>query len=245
VTQAQGDGKGFLLRPQWATASKGCGGLTALQIATVGGDEAPLLIGLRDYPASKVYLLYHDASLTAASVLKEKLKGLMIEAVLTRVEGDRITGTLKAVGEILAQEGKRFDRVVANIAGGSAICGCSLLMAAFVHGLDAIHVVDGRTVKMPVLRFSYTEIVGDEKFRILDAMMAKGGVAPSLEYLAEKTGLNKAAVVRHLKSSRDPRGLEDLGLVTIERGDKGLQAIRITESGKLLMVGRHAGHGHE
>jgi DNA-binding MarR family transcriptional regulator len=97
---------------------------------------------------------------------------------------------------------------------------------------------------MPVLRFSYTEIVGDEKFRVLDALVAKGGSAPSLEYLAEKTGLNKAAIVRHLKSARDPHGLEDLGLVTIERGEKGLTAIKMTESGRLLMVGRHAGHGH-
>jgi len=218
--------------------------VATLQIATVGGDEAPVLIGLRDHPTSKVYLLYHCGSEADAVALKEKLKGLMIEAVLTKVEGDRITGTLKAVGEIVSHEGKRFDQIVANIAGGSALCGCSLLMAAFVHGLDALHVVDGHTVKMPVLRFSYTEIVGDEKFRILDAIAAKGGSAPSLEYLAEKTGLNKAAVVRHLKSARDPRGLEDLGLVTIERGDKGLTAIKMTESGKLLMVGRHAVHGH-
>jgi DNA-binding MarR family transcriptional regulator len=99
-------------------------------------------------------------------------------------------------------------------------------------------------MKMPVLRFSYTEIIGDEKFRVLDALQAAGGKAPSLEFLAEKTGIAKAVIVRHLRSSRDPRGLEDLGLVAIERGDRGLTAIKLTDSGKLLLVGRHAGHAN-
>lgn len=218
--------------------------MASLQIATVGGDEAPVLLGLREFPVSKVYLLYHAASEVDAQAMREKLKGLMIEAVLTKVEGDIITGTLKAVGEILAKEGKRFDAVQANIAGGSQLCGCSLLMAAFVHGIDAIHIVDGKPIKMPVLRFSYTEIIGDEKFRILDAMQSAGGSAPSLEYLAEKAGLPKASVVRHLKSAREPPGLEDLGVVSIERGERGIASITMTESGKLLLVGRHAGHGH-
>lgn len=218
--------------------------MAVLQIATVGGDEAPVLIGLRDFPVSKVYLLYHKDSEADAVSLKEKLKGLMIEAVLAKVEGDIITGTLKAVGEVVARERKRFDHIVANIAGGSPLCGCSLLMAAFVHGIDAIHVTDGRTLKMPVLRFSYSEIIGDEKFRILDALQEAGGNAPSLEYLAEKTGIAKASIVRHLRSSRDPRGLEDLGVVVIDRGERGLSAIRLTDSGKLLLVGRHAGHAH-
>jgi DNA-binding transcriptional ArsR family regulator len=218
--------------------------MAALQIATVGGDEAPVLLGLRDFPVSKVYLLYHKESEAAAAAMREKLKGLMIEAVLAKVEGDIITGTLKAVGEIVGRERKRFEQIVANIAGGSPLCGCSLLMAAFVHGIDAVHVVDGHTMKMPVLRFSYTEMIGDEKFRVLDALQATGGKAPSLEFLAEKTGIAKAAIVRHLRSSRDPRGLEDLGLVAIERGDRGLTAIKLTDSGKLLLVGRHAGHAN-
>lgn len=218
--------------------------MASLQIATVGGDEAPILLGLREFPVSKVYLLYHKDSEADAHAMREKLKGLMIEAVLTKVEGDIITGTLKAVGEILAKEAKRFDAIQANIAGGSPLCGCSLLMAAFVHGIDAIHIVDGKPIKMPVLRFSYTEIIGDEKFRILDALQEAGGQAPTLEYLAEKTGIAKAAVVRHLKSARQPPGLEDLGVVTIERGDRGIAAIKLTESGRLLLVGRHAGHGH-
>jgi hypothetical protein len=218
--------------------------MASLQIATVGGDEAPILIGLREFPVAKVYLLYHKDSEAAATVLREKLKGLMIEAVLSKVEGDIITGTLKAVGEIIAKDGKRFDAVQANIAGGSPLCGCSLLMAAFVHGIDAIHIVEGKAIKMPVLRFSYTELIGDEKFRILDALQAAGGKAPSLEYLVEKSALPKATIVRHLKSAREPPGLEDLGIVTIARGESGITAIELTQSGRLLLVGRHAGHGH-
>jgi len=218
--------------------------VASLQIATVGGDEAPILLGLREFPVAKVYLLYHKDSEVAASALREKLRGLLIDAVLSKVEGDIITGTLKAVGEIMAKEAKRFDGVHANIAGGSPLCGCSLLMAAFVHGIDAIHVVEGKAIKMPVLRFSYTELIGDEKLRILDAIQSAGGKAPSLESIAERTGLSKAAVVRHLKSPREPPGLEDLGVLRIVRGDRGISAIEITESGRLLLVGRHAGHAH-
>ena len=218
--------------------------MASLQIATAGGDEAPILLGLREFPVSKVYLLYHAESEAAAHALQEKLKGLMIEAVLSRVEGDVITGTLKVVGEILAKESKRFDTIQANIAGGSPLCGCSLLMAAFVHGIDAIHIIDGKPVRMPVLRFAYTELIGDEKFQILDALQKAGGKAPSLEFLAEKTKLPKTTVVRHLKSSHNPPGLEDLGVVIIERGDRGITAIRLTDSGKLLLVGTHQGHPH-
>jgi DNA-binding transcriptional ArsR family regulator len=218
--------------------------MASLQIATVGGDESSIILGLREFPVAKVYLLYHKDSEAAANALREKLKGLMIEVVLSKVDGDIITGTLKAVGEILAKDGKRFDSVHANIAGGSPLCGCSLLMAAFVHGIDAIHIVEGKAIKMPVLRFSYTELIGDEKFRVLDALQGSGGKAPSLEYLVEKSGLDKATVVRHLKSAREPPGLEDLGIVKIARGDRGITAIELTESGRLLLVGRHAGHGH-
>lgn len=216
--------------------------MASLQIATVGGDETPILLGLRDFPVSKVYLLYHAESESAAHAMKDKLKGLMIEAVLTRIEGDIITGTLKAVADILAKESKRFDNIQANIAGGSPLCGCSLLMAAFVHGLDAIHIIDGSPVRMPVLRFSYTELIGQEKFRILDALAKAGGRFPSLDDLALKAGLEKAAVVRHLKNAREPPGLEDLGVVTIERGERGIASITLTDSGRLLLIGSHAGH---
>ena len=216
--------------------------MATLQIATAGGEDTPILIGLRDFPVSKVYLLYHDKSQASANEVREKLKGLMIEGVPMKVEGDTITGTLKAVAEIMAKESKRFDHIVANIAGGSPLCGCSLLMAAFVHGIEAIHVVDGKTIRMPVLHFAYTQIIGDERFRILDAIAQAGGNAPSLEYVAEKTGLPRAEIVRHLKSARDPPGLEDLGAVQISRGPKGVSGLKLTEAGRLLLVGRHSGH---
>lgn len=218
--------------------------MATLQIATVGTDDTPVLLGLREFPVAKAYLLHHPDTGRQAQALREKLKGLMIEAVVRPVEEDTITGTLEAVAEILAAESKRFDHIVANIAGGSPLCGCSLLMAAFVHGIEAIHIVDGKAVKMPVLRFSYTQLIGEEKLRILDAIQAAGGVAPSLDDLAKRTGLSKADVVRHLKNTRDPPGLEDLGVVEIKRGGKGVSGIAITQSGRLLLVGRHPGHTH-
>lgn len=224
--------------------ARGGSRLATLQIATVGGDDTPVLLGLRDYPVAKAYLLHHPDSARQAQALREKLRGLMIEAVVREVGPDTITGTLKAVAEILASESKRFDHIVANIAGGSPLCGCSLLMAAFVHGIEAIHIVEGKTFKMPVLRFSYTQLIGDEKFRILDAIQAAGGVAASLDDLAKRTGMAKADVVRHLKNPRDPPGLEDLGVVEIRRGAKGVAGIAITESGLLLLVGSHPGHTH-
>jgi hypothetical protein len=218
--------------------------VATLQIATVGGDDAPVLLGLRDHPVAKVYLLHHPDAARQAQDLREKLKGLMIEGVVRPVDPDTITGTLRVVGEIVAAESKRFDHIVANIAGGSPLCGCSLLMAAFVHGIEAIHIVEGKSVKMPVLRFSYTQLIGDEKFRILDAIEAAGGASASLDALAQATGLTKAAVARHLKNARDPPGLEDLGVVEIRRGGTGLTSIEVTASGKLLLVGRHPGHSH-
>lgn len=218
--------------------------MATLQIATVGGDDAPVLLGLRDHPVAKVYLLHRPESSRQAQDLREKLRGLMIEAVAREVDPDTITSTLRVVGEIVEAESKRFDHMVANIAGGSPLCGCSLLMAAFVHGLEAIYIVDGKTVKMPVLRFSYTQLIGDEKFRILDAIQAAGNEPATLDGIANATGLAKAVVVRHLKNAREPPGLEDLGVVEIQRGGQGVSSIAITESGKLLLVGRHPGHQH-
>ena len=60
----------------------------------------------------------------------------------------------------------------------------------------------------------------------------------SLNGLAQLSKVDKSLLSYHIRGGRDSKGLEELGLVSVDRQTQGKLKIGITELGKLMMVGR-------
>jgi hypothetical protein len=71
---------------------------------------------------------------------------------------------------------------------------------------------------------------------ILKAMERVGGAVDSLEKLEEASGYGKPLLSYHVMGGKEARGLAELGLVEVEKGDRGRLLTTLTTLGKLLVV---------
>ena len=91
---------------------------------------------------------------------------------------------------------------------------------------------------MPILKLSYTEMISESKIKILKAIDdAAGGYVESLEQLESISGYGKPLLSYHIQGARESKGLADLGLLEIEKGERGKISARLTTLGKLLVIG--------
>ena len=74
---------------------------------------------------------------------------------------------------------------------------------------------------MPVLKLSYSEIISDAKIKILKAIDSIGSTIDSLDQLEQVSGYGKPLLSYHVQGAKDSKGLANLGLVEVEKGDRG------------------------
>ena len=212
-----------------------------LMIATVGEDTDAVLIGIRDYPVQKLILMHTPAFESQAREIADKVRAIYVDTLLRVIDENAVLmDTLRQVADIQASEAPAYDDVVVNVSSGDKMQTCSALSAAFVHGVPAIGVMGGTTFALPVLKFSYSELISEPKYRILEALQGIGGHADSLNDLSERSGTEKSLLSYHLRTTREGKGLADMGLVEIERGTFGRLGITLTEMGSLILMGRKA-----
>ncbi len=211
-----------------------------LQIATLGADTDPVLVGLRTLPVHKLYLIHLDSDKEIATKLIRDLATVL----KVEVEGypvpntDVLTRVLEGVAGILQKEKENFDDVLFNVSSGEKLLGCACLSAAFVNGLKAFAVVNGEPMLLPVLKFSYDRIVSQTKVDILKALVRNGGEVQSLEKLKELTNYGKPLLSYHVQGAEDSQGLVELGLVEVKKGNRGKSIITATTLGRLLTLGK-------
>lgn len=126
-----------------------------------------------------------------------------------------------------------------NISSGDKLIGCAALSAAFINGIKAFGMDETGTtpLPMPVLKLSYSEIISDAKIKILIAIDNVGGIIDSLEKLEQVSGYEKPLLSYHIQGSKDSKSLADLGLLEVEKGDRGKISAKLTTLGKLLVSG--------
>ena len=148
-----------------------------------------------------------------------------------------IRDTMERVNEILNLEGRNFQQVLMNVSSGDKLIGCAALSAAFINGIKAFGMDSTKSVPllMPVLKLSYNEIISTAKIKILKTIDGMGGTINSLEELELASGLGKPLLSYHVQGGKDSKGLANLGLVDVERGDRGKMIINLTTLGKLLV----------
>ncbi len=211
-----------------------------LQIATLGPDVDPVLVGIRTLPTHKLYLIHLESDKPVAEKLIHDLASVLkVEVDSYSVpNNDVLTRVLEGVAGILQREKENFDDVLFNVSSGEKLLGCAALSAAFVNGLKAFAVVNGEPMLLPVLKFSYDRVISQTKLDILKALQKTGGEVDSLESLKELTGYGKPLLSYHIQGAEDSQGLVELGLVEVRKGQRGKSMVKATTLGKLLTLGK-------
>jgi hypothetical protein len=215
--------------------------LATLQIATFGSEgQEGIALGIRSFPVQKLAIICFDTDKNKAEEFARKIKnvlGLLITINLVTKE-NVVRDTMERVNEILNLEGKNFQQVLMNVSSGDKLIGCAALSAAFINGIKAFGMDSTKSVPllMPVLKLSYNEIISAAKIKILKTIDGMGGTINSLEELEQASGLGKPLLSYHVQGGKDSKGLASLGLIEVERGDRGKMIINLTTLGKLLVT---------
>jgi hypothetical protein len=214
--------------------------MKTLQIATFGKDDQDgIALGIRNFPVDKLALICFDSDKDDADELSNKIRNVLgIPITISVVSKDNvIRDAMERVNEILNLHGKEFRQVLMNVSSGEKLIGCAALSSAFINGIKAFGMdsTHKNPLLMPVLKLSYNEIISEAKIKILKAINDAGGVIQSLEQLEQFSGYGKPLLSYHVQGGNDSKGLADLGLVDVEKGDRGKISAKLTVLGKLLV----------
>ncbi|MCI0561382.1 MAG: hypothetical protein MN733_23085 [Nitrososphaera sp.] len=214
--------------------------MTTLQIATFGSEgQEGIAAGIRNFPVHKLVLICYVSDRQKADQFSSKLRSVLGMPVSISVVAREtvIRDTMERVGEIINIHSKDFQQVLMNVSCGDKLIGCAALSAAFINGIKAFGMDStGAPLLMPVLKLSYSEIISEAKIRILKAIHGVGGSIESLEQLEQASGYGKPLLSYHVMGSRDSKGLADLGLIEVEKGERGKISAKLTTLGKLLVT---------
>jgi len=216
--------------------------MTTIQIATFGSEnQDSIASGIRNFPVHKLALICYESDIHKADEFSRKIKAILGLSYSIHIVSSKnvIRDTLQRVSEILAKDGRNFRQVLMNVSCGDKLIGCAALSASFINGIKAFGMDEsGSPLLMPILKLSYSEIISDSKIKILKAIDdAAGGFVESLEQLEGISGFGKPLLSYHIQGARDSKGLADLGLLDIEKGERGKISARLTTLGKLLVIG--------
>jgi len=214
--------------------------LKTLQIATFGteGQEA-IAFGIKNFPIHKLILICFHEDKNKAEEFSRRIKSILgLPITITLVTKENvIRDTMDRINEILQLHGNEFEDILMNVSCGDKLLGCAALSTAFIHGVKAFGMDYTHTMPlmMPVLKLSYNEIISDAKKKILMAIDGAGGSVDSLDHLEKISGFGKPLLSYHVQGSKDAKGLVELGLVNIEKGERNKISTKITTLGKLLI----------
>ncbi|MCI0557042.1 MAG: hypothetical protein MN733_00990 [Nitrososphaera sp.] len=218
--------------------------LTTLQISTFGLDmQEGIAAGIRNFPVHKLALICYGSDHQKAEEFARRIRNVLgIQVTITIVNKDSvIRDVLERIGEIISMEGKNFQQILLNVSCGDKLLGCAGLSAAFINGIKAFGMdSEGAPLAMPVLKLSYSEIISEPKLKILKAVEQVGGAVESLEKLEEASGYGKPLLSYHIMGGREARGLAELGLLEVEKGDRGRLLTKLTTLGKLLVLSNNS-----
>ena len=210
--------------------------LRTLQIAILGGSDDAVFVGLRNFAAHKLVLVATSAAKNQADQLASRLSDTLKLAVdKVEVKDESVQAMLDTIGSIVSKESSSFQDFVVNVGPADKHLTCAGITAAFVHGIKAFDIIGERLEILPIMKFSYTQAVTEPKLAILRAIERSGGDVESLEKLSAIAEYGKPLLSYHIRGSPDSKGLEELGLVEVERGKRGRLRVKLTALGRTLL----------
>lgn len=214
--------------------------MKTLQIATFGTEEQEAIaFGIKNFPIHKLIMICFHEDKNKAEEFSRRIKSILgLPITITLVTKENvIRDTMDRINEILQLHSNEFEDILMNVSCGDKLLGCAALSTAFIHGVKAFGMDYTHTMPlmMPVLKLSYNEIISDAKKKILMAIDNAGGTVDSLDQLEKISGFGKPLLSYHVQGSKDAKGLAELGLVDIEKGERNKISTNITTLGKLLI----------
>jgi len=207
-----------------------------LQIALLGGHDDAVLVGLRSFPAHKLVLIatsnYTGQAKSLSDSLTNTLK-LVVEVV--QVKDANIPTMLDAIGQIIRRDSEGFQDFIINVGSAGRDLACAGVSAAFIFGIKGFDVLGEQLSIIPVMKFSYAQVITKPKLEILRAIERSGGEVESLEKLRVASNYGKPLLSYHIRGSEDGQGLEGLGLVEVERAKRGRLKVKLTPLGRTLL----------
>jgi hypothetical protein len=206
--------------------------MKTLQIATFGDDDQDgIALGIRNFPIHQLILICYSSDEAKANEYSKKMEaitGIGSEIILVEKE-NVVKDTIERVNEVLLKKSLEYHQILMNVSSGDKLISCAALSSAFINGIKAFAMDHDHTVPLllPVLKFSYSEIISDTKIKILKSIDSIGGMVSSLEELEQ---------IYHVQGGKENKGLADLGLVEVDKGDRGKTVINITTLGKLMVT---------
>src|ERR671915_2661017 len=215
--------------------------LKTLQIAAFGSEgQDGIALGIRSFPVNKLVIICFDSDKNKAEEFSKKIRGVLgLPVTINLVTKENvIRDTMERVNEILNLNAKDFQQVLLNISSGDKLLGCAALSSAFINGIKAFGMDSTHTVPliMPILKLSYNEIISEAKIKILKSIDSAGGIIGSLDELEELSGFGKPLLSYHVQGGKDSKGLAGLGLIEVEKGERGKISATLTTLGKLLVT---------
>lgn len=202
-------------------------------IAPVGDNMDALYIGIKDFPTERVILITPQDRIEDAKKAQENLKKFKIPVQIMEIKGNIWEEMFQKIAEIKAIE--KDKDIIINTATGDRVSTCAATSAAFVNGLKAISVEGDSTMMLPVLKFSYYNMLTDKKMDILK-LLKKPDCCSSLEELSKKTKMSLPLISYHINGNLKSEGLKDMGLVDTNE-NKGKVAVTLSTLGRLLIKG--------
>src|SRR5574340_859282 len=209
-----------------------------LQIATFGQDKEGILAGLRNFPIHKLILLHYKDDTKPVEGFSSGLRSTLGIPVSLRLieQPDIIRSAMEHVSQIIKDEGSNYEQILINVSAGDKMIGCAALSCAFVNGIKAFGTdMKGEPMLLPILKLSYNEIISDAKIKILQAIDNIGGIVESLDQLSKHCEFGKPLLSYHIHGSSESKGLVQLGLVDVERLERGRTKITLNTLGKMLI----------
>lgn len=208
-----------------------------LQIATFGQDREGIVAGIRNFPIHKLILLHYTEDKKDVEEFSHNIRSTLGISVSLRLiaKPDIIRSAMEQISEIIKTESGKFEQILINVSAGDKMIGCAALSCAFVNGIKAFGTdQDGKPMLLPILKMSYSEIISDAKIKILRALDKAGGTTESLDDLTKITEFGKPLLSYHIHGTNESKGLVQLGLVEVERLERGRSKITLNTLGKML-----------
>ncbi|MGI0072285.1 MAG: DUF6293 family protein [Nitrosotalea sp.] len=209
-----------------------------LQIATFGQDKEGILSGIRNFPIHKLILLHYKDDTKLAEEFAGNLRSTLGILITLRfiAQPDIIRSAMEQVSQIIREEGPNYEQILINVSAGDKMIGCAALSCAFVNGIKAFGTdMEGNPMLLPILKLSYNEIISDAKIKILQTLDKAGGSVESLDDLTRHCEFGKPLLSYHIQGSAESKGLVQLGLVDVERLERGRTKITLNTLGKMLI----------